>query len=475
MSNKTIINRNVIFDEDAKWDWTGSDKSSIQVPLEEVDDLFADIRASTSSNESCSPINSTPSTPSKDISIQATPRSTTEASSTSYDSSSTEATPRKVRSLKNIYETCSFALNISDPITYEEAAKEEVWREAMKDELAAIEKNNTWKLVTLPEGKTTVGLKWIYKTKVNADGSIQRHKARLVAKGYSQLYGVDYNETYSPVARMETVRAFIALAAYRRWKVYQLDIKSAFLNGELKEDVYVDQPEGFSVTGNEDKVYKLHKALYGLKQAPRVWYSRIDSYFLQNGFERSPNEHTLYVKKQSEDEVLLVCLYVDDIIYTGSSQTLVDEFRSDMKKVFEMSDLGKLQYFLGLEVVQTGTGIFVSQQKFANDLLKRFNMNGCREASTPVNANEKLQVNDSSGNADGQRYRSLIGGLLYLSHTRPDIMFAVGLTSRFMNKPTKHHLGAAKRILRYIAGTFNYGLWYEASNESKLQGFTDSD
>lgn len=222
-------------------------------------------------------------------------------------------------------------------------------------------------------------------------------------------------------------------------------------------------------------MYKLRKALYGLKQAPRAWYSKIDGYFRQNGFTRSENEPTLYVKKEGKDACIIVCLYVDDIIYMSSSDFLVADFKSNMMKKFEMSDMGLLHYFLGLEVKQGVDGIFISQRKYATDLLKRSSLLNCNPAPTPMNINEKLQLKDGSDKANEKSFRSLVGGLIFLTHTRPDIAFSIGVISRFMQNPTKHHLGAAKRILRYVAGTINYGIWYTPVSKLKLCGFTDSD
>ncbi|XP_076901612.1 uncharacterized protein LOC143556071 [Bidens hawaiensis] len=258
--------------------------------------------------------------------------------------------------------SCQFALSITDPILYTQAAKNDEWVKAMENELQAIEKNNTWELVTLPSGKNVVGIKWLYKTKVGVDGNLLKHKARLVAKGYSQLPGIDYQETFAPVARFETIRVFLAVAAHKGWFVHQLDVKSAFLNGELSEEIYVEQPEGYVSETSPEKVYRLRKALYGLKQAPRAWYSKIDWYFSEQGYKRSQNEPTLYVKK-TQSGIIYVCLYVDDIICTSSHDELIQEFKESMKQAFEMTDMGHLKLFLGLEVKQTKEGIFLHQQK----------------------------------------------------------------------------------------------------------------
>ena len=189
-----------------------------------------------------------------------------------------------------------------------------------------IQKNNTWTLVDRPEGRKVIGMKWIYRTKLNVDNSINKHKARLVVKGYAQIFGVDYSDTFAPVARLDTIRLLLAISAQKGWKVFQLDVKSAFLNGVLQEEIYVKQPDGFVIQGVEDKVYLLQKALYGLKQAPRAWYSRIDEHLLNLGFVKSLSEATLYVKLKDND-VLIVSLYVDDLLVTGSNELLVEEFK----------------------------------------------------------------------------------------------------------------------------------------------------
>ena len=336
-------------------------------------------------------------------------------------------------------------------------------------------KRSTWELVDHPKDKEIIGVKWVYKTKLNPDGSIQKHKARLVAKGYSQQPGVDYNETFAPVARLDTIRVLVELAAQRRWKIHQLDVKSAFLNGFLEEEIYVEQTQGFVKKGKEDQVLKLKKALYGLKQAPRAWYSRIDSYFMSSGFRRSQSEPTLYIKTQGNSDTLIISLYVDDLIYTGNNEEMIQEFKHDMMKTFEMSDLGLMNYFLGIEISQENEGIFICQKWYTENLLKKFKLYGCKTVATPLVANEKMRKEDGYEKADTSRFRSLIGILLYLTTTRPYIMYATSLLSRFMQNPTQIHYGASKRILRYLQGTIDYGIWYKPTIDSKLHGYTDSD
>jgi len=218
----------------------------------------------------------------------------------------------------------------------------------MDEEIESIEKNQTWDLVDIPKEKDVISVNWVYKTKHDAEGNTQKHKARLVAWGFTQQPEIDFNETFAPVARMDTVRSVLAMVAHNHWSVHQMDVKSTFLNGELEEEVYVEQPQGYEVHGQEDKVYRLNKALYGLKQAPRAWYSRIDAYLTQNGFLWSECEPTLYVKTNQQGNMLIVCLYVDDLIFTGDFG--IEDFKSVMKDEFVMTDLGLMRYFLGIEV-----------------------------------------------------------------------------------------------------------------------------
>ncbi|BBH01896.1 BURP domain-containing protein [Prunus dulcis] len=287
----------------------------------------------------------------------------------------------------------------------------------MEIEIEMIEKNETWELVDRPSDKPIIGVKWVYKTKLNLDGSIQKHKARLVVKGYAQKPGINFNETFASVARLDTIKTLIALAAQKGWKLYQLDVKFAFLNGVLKEEVYVDQSDGFVVPNYEDKVYKLKKALYGLKQSPRAWYEEINAYLISCGYVRSTSEATLYCKTKEDSGTLIVSIYVDDIVYTGSSGELIAEFKSEMTRRYEMTDLGLLYHFVGMAVIQTKSCIFINQKKYALTLLNRFGLKQCKPVSTPLVASEKLCKDDGSDPVDESEYRQIVGSLLYLTTT----------------------------------------------------------
>ncbi|KOM27543.1 hypothetical protein LR48_Vigan437s000300 [Vigna angularis] len=385
-------------------------------------------------------------------------------------------------SLQEIYEVTENLDNVTlfclfadcEPMNFQEAIEKKSWRKAMDEEIEAIKKNDTWELASLPKGHKAIGVKWVYKAKKDSKGEVQRYKARLVAKGYSQRAGIDYDEVFAPVARLETIRLIISLAAQNNWKIHQMDVKSAFLNGVLEEEVYIEQPQGYEVKGEEDKVLKLKKALYGLKQAPRAWNVQIDKYFKAANFIKCPYEHALYIKAQGKD-ILIVCLYVDDLIFTGNNPSMFEEFKKDMTMEFEMTDMGLMAYYLGIEVKQGNKGIFITQESYAKDVLKKFKMDDANLVGTPMECGIKLSKDEEGEKVDPTLYKSLVGSLRYLTCTRPDILYAVGVVSRYMEAPTTTHFKSAKRILRYIQGTTSYGLYYSISNDYKLVGYSDSD
>lgn len=300
----------------------------------------------------------------------------------------------------------------------------------------------------------------MYKLKLKPDGTIAKHKARLVAKGFLQKARLDYSEVFAPVARTETIRLVLALASGKRWPLFQLDVKSAFLNGPLEEEVYVFPPPGFVIKGREDKVYKLKRALYGLKQAPRAWNKRIDSFLVQQGFSKCSVEYGVYVRVKTDTKMMLLCLYVDDLLVTGSDIGEIEEFKARMKSEFEMTDLGELTYFLGMEFVNTEQGIILHQRKYISEVLKRYDMINCNLAVTPVEVNLKLEKGGDEKAMDATVFKQMVGSLRYIYNSRPDISYGVGLVSRFMDDPRHSHLVAVKRILRYLKGTLEFGVLF---------------
>ncbi|RVW23482.1 Retrovirus-related Pol polyprotein from transposon TNT 1-94 [Vitis vinifera] len=291
----------------------------------------------------------------------------------------------------------------ADPTTFEEVVQSSKWRATMDLEIEAIEKNGTWELTDLPEGVKKIGVKWVFKTKLNENGKVDKCKARLVAKGYAQQHGIDYTEVFAPVARWDTIRMVIALTARNGWSVYQLDVKSAFLHGELNEAVFIEQPQGYEKKGEEHKVYKLKKALYGLKQAPRAWYSRIEAYFIKEGFERCSCDCTLFIKTRDGGKILIVSLYVDDLILL---------------------------------------------RKYAKEVLERFGMEKSNSVKNPIVPGDRLTKNEGGVKVDA---------------------------TKFMASPTEMHLQTAKKVLRYLKGTVDLGVFYQKEGNGELMAYTDSD
>jgi hypothetical protein len=467
IGKKVIASRDVQVNEESAWDWTNQTEANVKQQQAICGPQILDCEPQ---DDFCGP--------------QTHPCGPQTASVQRGESSTTvnEGEPRqsRMRSLQELYDSTNEVhlvclLADAETITFEEAVRDKRWQAAMDEEITAIERNETWELAELPKGHQSIGVKWVYKKKMNAQGEIERYKARLVAKGYRQKAGIDYDEVFAPVARMETIRLLISQAAQFKWPIYQMDVKSAFLNGVLEEEVYVEQPPGYMKAGHESSVLKLKKALYGLKQAPRAWNTRIDTYLKKNGFIQCPYEHAVYVKNPGEGNLLFVALYVDDLIYMGNNEKMVEGFKEVMKKEFEMTDLGLMKYFLGLEVRQGKTGILVSQEAYAKEILKRSKMNESNSVATPMELGTKLSKFEGGERVDASKYRSLVGSLRYLTCTRPDISYSVGVVSRFMEEPKHAHWKAMKRILRYIKGTVSLGLFYSESSEFKLKGYSDSD
>jgi hypothetical protein len=286
---------------------------------------------------------------------------------------------------------------------------------------------------------------------------VTRNKARLVAKGYAQVASFDFEETFAPVARLESIWILLAYAAHHSFKLFQMDMKSAFLNGPVKEEVYVEQPPSFEDDRYPDHVYKLSKVLYGLKQAPRAWYECLKDFLIANAFKVGKADPTLFTKTCNGD--LFVCqIYIDDIIFGATNQQSCKEFSRVMMQKFEMSMMGELNYFLGFQVKQLKEGTFISQTMYTHDLLKRFGMKDAKLTKTPMGIDGHLDLNKGGKSVDQKAYRSMIGSLLYLCASRPDIMLSVCMCASFQSDPKECHLVAVKRILRYLVSTPCFGI-----------------
>jgi len=321
-----------------------------------------------------------------------------------------------------------------------------------------------------------IDCKWVYKIKKKADGSIDRYKARLVAKGFKQRYGIDYEDTFSPVVKIATVRLVLSVAISRGWCLKQLDVQNAFLHGVLEEEVYMKQPPGFESSDAPNYVCKLDKAIYGLKQAPRAWYSRLSTKLISLGFVFSKSDTSLFIYNKGGITIYML-IYVDDIIVTSNAPEVVTALLADLREDFALKDLGKLHYFLGIEVKEDKEGIILSQAKYAQDLLTRVGMLDCKPCTTPLSATEKLSSYEGTplSAEDSTRYRSVVGGLQYLTITRPDVSFAVNRVCQFLHNPTTIHWTAVKRILRYIKYTISLGLRIQKAVYFSLSAFSDAD
>ncbi|GJW51904.1 retrovirus-related pol polyprotein from transposon TNT 1-94 [Tanacetum coccineum] len=355
-----------------------------------------------------------------------------------------------------------------------EALTDESWIIAMQEELNQFVANDVWELVPQPKNMTIIGTKWVFRNKLDENGVVSRNKARLVAQGYNQQEGIDYDETYAPVARLESIRILLAYAYALDFKLFQMDLKNAFLNGLINKEVYVAQPLGFIDFKKPDHVYKLKKALYGLKQAPKAWYDRLKAFLIKHEYKIGMVDNTLFTKKKSSN-LIIVQIYVDDIIFGSTCQDMCDEFAKIMHDEFEMSMMGELNFFLGLQIKQMEDGIFFNQSKYIKEMLKKFGLEDSKPMKTPMSSDTKLTKDEECESVDSTKYRGMIGSLLYLTASRPDIMFSVCLCARFQEAPKTSHLEAVKRIFRYIKGTTHLGLWYPKGTGIETVVYADSD
>ncbi|KAI3496683.1 hypothetical protein L1887_39054 [Cichorium endivia] len=331
--------------------------------------------------------------------------------------------------LNKTSELCMFNVFISkvEPKNVKDAFDHPDWIEAMQLELEEFERNKVWRLIPKPTNASIVGLKWVYRNKLDTEGNVVQNKARLVVKGYCQQEGIDYEETFAPVARLKSVWIFLAYAAHKNFDIYQMDVKCSFLNGDLEETVFVEQPL------------------------------------------------VLKIKKKVGSHLMLVQIYVDDIIFGSTDPSLSKDFEKLMKGKFQMSMMGKINFFLGLQIKQSKEGIFINQQKYTKSLLERFEMTNCSKAKVPLPAGTRLNPSLDKPKTDIQQYRSMIGSLLYLTASRPDIMFTFYNCARYQADPREPHLAAVKTIFRYLHGTPAYGLWYPANSGFYIQAYSDSD
>lgn len=319
------------------------------------------------------------------------------------------------------------------------------WRDAIQPKLSALLKTNTWQLTPLPPTKKSIGCKWIFKVKLKADGTVERHKARLVAKSFTQTEGLDYLETFSPMVKMTTIGVLLSLAAINGWHLHQIDVNTTFLHGDSDEEVYIKPPLGLPLS-NPKLVCELQRSLYGLKQASRQWNAKLTSTLLTYGYQQSKTDYSLFTKSTSTG-CTMILVYVDDLVLAGND---LEEIQLDSK--FSIKDIGPLKYFLVFEIARSSKGICLYQRKFTLDLLEDTRLLGSKPCTTPMDPNQKIHLTSGSPLSDPSVYRRLIGRLLYLAHSPPDISYAVTHLSQLMHTPSDVHMQAALRVVRYLKG-----------------------
>ena len=372
------------------------------------------------------------------------------------------------------------ASQIIEPRSLKEAMSgnlAEEWQKAANMEYQSLIDNETWELVELPPGRTAVGSKWVFKVKYRDNGEVERFKGRLVAQGYSQKYGIDYEETFSPVVKFPSIRTLLALAVQKGMMIHQMDVVTAFLNGTLDEEIYMKQPECFVKPGEEKLVCKLKKSLYGLKQSPRCWNHKFRDYMISIGFVQSKADPCVFI--DNSDTLTIVAVWVDDLILITENHKDMSAVKKNLESRFKMKDLGALHYCLGISVVQDREGGYLQlhQRQYILTLLEKYGLMNAKPASTPADTNVHLVKDDGvSKRVDSGIYQSMVGSLLYAAiATRPDIAQAVSAVSKYNCNPSQVHLTAVKRIFRYLNGTLDLALEYQKSSGGSLVGYADSD
>ena len=528
-THRMIYSRDVVFDE--KWESNSESLTSSKIAFEDIETADGDyIPGDTSGNNDKSEISNeatnresdTESDSTEDSLIETESSITTGQSQTSgtrLDSkesqassgiencqvrseSPTETTTRPQRSRKgprewwkvdnatydfDAYHAFITATSEDEPKTLNEARSRPdwpKWLEAMKEEIKSHQENKTWILQNRVKGRKVVKCKWVYKIKYNHDGTVNKYKARLVAKGFTQVYGIDYEETFAPVVQLKSIRTFLALAASEKQKVHQYDFKTAFLNSNLNETIYMEQPDGFSGPGKEDLVCLLKKGLYGLKQANREWYGMLSKYLLTLGFKQSASDACIFTYSNSNGKMVL-SVYVDDILTFASNESLRNEIMTKVMKKFKVTELGIAKWFLGLHISQHHDGsITIDQEKYITDLLHEYGMSNCKPVSTPLDS-AYIKLLDCAKNDPSYispikaSYNEVVGKLMYaMVATRPDIAVSMSVVSKYLTRPEKIHWEFVLRILRYLKGTLSLGIKYSPStfkNDTKIVAWTDAD
>ena len=441
-----------------------------------TEDLSITVPSSTTDSSNSAPITSSPEITDSDEASIAQPSS---------DLPSPSSTPPlKTKSLTEIYSQTQpvtrhplpecLLTNINthcEPLSFSHAIKDSHWLQAMKTEFEALQQNQTWDLVPRSSFMNVINCKWVFKLKHKADGSIERYKARLVAKGFKQEDGFDYNETFSPVIKITTVRILLSLAISQKWFIHQLDVSNAFLHGDLQELIFMEQPPGFENTNLPHHVCQLKKSLYGLKQAPRAWFLKLSNYLLSLGFSASKTDTSLFFQYSNQIAIFLL-IYVDDILLISPDSSGIQRLIDSLSSTFSMRDLGSVNFFLGIELIPTPNGYFLSQSKYILSILQKAHMDKAKPTSNPCSFSK---FTDSTKFHDPTLYRSIVGALQYLTITRPDISFSVNKACQVMHSPMSSDWTNVKHLLRYLKHTISDGLFYSCNSDISLELFSDAD
>ena len=390
--------------------------------------------------------------------------------------SARKITPRK-------HQANIISLAMEPPKTIHEALSREdsiQWEAAIKAEFDSLHKNQTWTLTKLPPNRKPITSKWIFKIKTKSDGTLDKYKARLVARGFTQVQGLDYMETFSPVVKLNSIKVILALATQYNFEIHQLDVKTAFLNGYLEEDIYMIPPEGLALPLNSDLVCKLGRSLYGLKQSSRAWYLRLDQYLIFHKFLRLESDASIYIKREDNQNFLILTVYVDDCLLVSNQLSLIQNMKSLLQSEFDMSDEGELHFTLGNAIIRNRDEgwIIIHQQKYLISKLEEYNMLDCNPVSTPMQAGIRLSKDDSTPSPQDQHlYSQIVGSLMHaIVNTRPDCAYTISSLAQYLTNPTEYHIQTLKRTLRYIKGTLPYGICYQRSSKGDiLHGYSDAD
>ena len=468
-SGKMSISRDVIFDEDIRQKHTPVTSESVPTPDSDSDELPAAVK------EEAAPAPKVEAEEVAEEEAQETAAAATELEDRCPQRENRQA-PLRFRESANLAQSGP----TKDPETYEEAMQSpdaDQWSLAMNEETASLQANGTRALVEEPQGVKPIPVRWIFKKKLDAQGNIERYKARLVAKGFMQREGVDFNEVFAPVSKPTTLRTLLGMVASQDLELHQLDIKTAFLNGELEETIYMQQPRGYE-EGSTNTVCLLKKSLYGLRQAPRAWHTRLKQELEHMGFTASEADPGLYTAHFKHTSIYLL-VYVDDILIAAKTQEAIDHVKARLTDACDVRDLGPAKYFLGMSLDRDRKSqtLKITQERLATELVHRHGLIQGETKSVPMSPAIKLTQPEEGSILDKEKFQfcELVGSLLYLSAcTRPDIAQSVGVLARCMAKPAMEHWTAAKAVFQYIAGTLSSGITF-SNNMAVMEGYCDSD